>query len=128
MMALYQIMVVAKKNKINEFCSSLHPLSCEIRKVKGCLSYCVSRDFEKAATYYISAEWDTRDAMVEHFRSQNFKVLFGAAVVLCESFKMTVAEATETGGLELAKSMTASQVGRTLDQFRSPFNSGFKTI
>ena len=127
-MALYQIMAVAKKNKINEFCSSLHPLSCEIRKVKGCLSYRLSRDLEKDATYYISAEWDTHDAMVEHFRSQNFKVLFGAAVVLCESFKMTVAEATETGGLELAKSMTASQVDRTQDQFRSLFNSDFKTI
>ena len=118
-MVLYQIMTVAKKNKINEFCSSLHPLSCEIRKVKGCLSYCVSKDLEKDATYYISAEWDTHDAMVEHFRSQNFKVLFGAAVVLCESFKMTVAEAIETGDLELAKSMTASQVYRTLDRFNS---------
>ncbi len=127
-MPLYQIMVVAKENKINELCSSLRPLSCTIRKVKGCLSFCVSRDLEKAATYYISAEWDTHDAMVEHFCSQNFKVLFGAAVVLCESFKMTVAEAIETGGLELAKSMTASQLGRTQDQFRSPFNSDFKTI
>ncbi len=127
-MPLYQIMVMAKENKINEFCGSLHPLSCEIRNVKGCLSYRVSRDLEKDATYYISAEWDTHDAMFEHFRSQNFKVLFGAAVVLCESFKMTVAEAIETGGLELAKSMTASQLGRTQDQFRSPFNSDFKTI
>ncbi len=127
-MALYQIMVVAKKNKINEFCSSLHPLSCEIRKVKGCLSYRVSRDLEKDATYYISAEWDTHDAMVEHFRSQNFKVLFGAAVVLCESFKMTVADPIENASLELAKSMTASQVGRSQDQFPSLFNSGFKTI
>jgi quinol monooxygenase YgiN len=117
MMALYQIMVVAKENKINELCSSLRPLSYEIRKVKGCLSYCVSKDFEKAATYYISAEWDTHDAMVEHFRSQNFKILLGAALVLCESFKMTVAEAIEIGGLELAKSMTASQVGKTLRQF-----------
>ena len=127
-MALYQIMAVAKKNKINEFCSSLLPLSCEIRKVKGCLSYWLARDLEKDATYYISAEWDTHDAMFEHFRSQNFKVLFGAAVVLCESFKMTVAEATETGGLELAKSMTASQVGRTQDQFQSLINYDFKTI
>ena len=116
-MALYQIMVVAKENKINELCSSLRPLSDEIRKVKGCLSYCVSRDLEKAATYYISAEWDTQDAMVEHFRSQNFKILLGAALVLCESFKMTVAEAIEIGGLELAKSMTASQEGKTLRQF-----------
>ena len=127
-MSLYQIMLVAKENKINELCGSLLPLSCTIRKVKGCLSYCVSRDLEKAATYHISAEWDTRDAMIEHFRSQSFKVLFGAAVVLCESFKMTVAEALETGGLELAKSMTASQVGSTQDQFRSPFNTDFKTI
>jgi quinol monooxygenase YgiN len=116
-MPFYQIIVVAKENKINELCSSLHPLSCKIRKVKGCLSYCVSRDLEKEATYYISAEWDTHDAMFEHFRSQNFKVLFGAAVVLCESFKMTVAEAIEIGGLELAKSMTASQEGKTLRQF-----------
>ena len=126
-MSLYQIMLVAKENKINELCGSLLPLSCTIRKVKGCLSYCASRDFEKATTYYISAEWDTHDAMFEHFRSQNFKVLFGAAVVLCESFKMTVAKATETGGRELAKSMTASQVGRTQDQFRSLFNSDVKT-
>ena len=127
-MSFYQITVVAKQNKINELCSFLCPLSFKIRKVKGCLSYCVSRDLEKVATYYISAEWDTHDAMFEHFRSQNFKVLFGAAVVLCESFKMSVAEATETGGLELAKSMTASQVGRTQDQFRSLSNSDFKTI
>jgi quinol monooxygenase YgiN len=108
-------MVVVKDNKINEFRSSLLPLSCKIGKVKGCHSYCMSRDLEKTATYYISAEWDTQDAMVEHFRSQNFKILLGAALVLCESFKMTVAEATEIGGHELAKSMTASQVVKTLD-------------
>ena len=106
-MSLYRIMVVAKENRINELCSSLLPLSREIRKEKGCINYCVSKDFEKDGTYYISAEWDTHDSMVVHFRSQNFKILLGAALVLCESFKMTIAEATEIGDLELAKSMTA---------------------
>ena len=119
-MALYQIMVVAKENKTNELCGSLRSLSSKIHKIKGCLSYYVSRDLEKVATYYISVEWDTRDAMLEHFRSQEFKVLFGAAVVLCESFKMTVAEAIETGGFELAKSMATAQVVRTLGRFNSP--------
>jgi quinol monooxygenase YgiN len=105
----YQIKIVVKPYKTDEFVKSMHSFSRRIRKEKSCLGCGVYRDFEKENTFSVIGEWRTRQAMQKHFKSQDFEVLIGAAKVLGETFEMNTAEVLESGGFKLAKEQIASQ-------------------
>ena len=108
-MLLYQIKIVIKQYKTDEFVKSMRSFSRKIRQEKGCLGYSVYRDSEKENTYSVVGEWKTRPAMEKHFKTQDFEVMIGAARVLGETFDMNIAEIQETGGFELAREQIASQ-------------------
>jgi len=105
----YQIKIVIKPYKTDEFVESIISFSRKIRKEKSCLGYSVYRDFEKENTYCVVGRWKTGPAMQKHFKTQNFEVLIGAARVLGETFEMNIAECLKTGGFELARVQIASQ-------------------
>jgi quinol monooxygenase YgiN len=106
---LYQIKIVVKPYKTDEFVKSMRSFSRRIRKEKDCLGYSVYGDFEKENTYSVVGEWKTRQAMATHFKTLNFEALIGAARVLGETFEMNIAEILETGGFKLAREQIASQ-------------------
>ena len=108
-MLFYQIKIVVKPYKTDEFVESMRSFSRKICKEKGCLGYSVYRDSEKENTYSVIGEWKTRPAMQKHFKTQDFEVLIGAARVLGETFEMNLAEVLESGGFKLAKEQIASQ-------------------
>jgi quinol monooxygenase YgiN len=105
----YQIKIVIKQYKTDEFVESMRSFSRKIRKEKGCLGYSVYRDSEKENTFSVIGEWKTRQAMEEHYKTQNFEVLIGAARVLGETFEMNIAEVLKTGDVKLAKEQMASK-------------------
>jgi quinol monooxygenase YgiN len=105
----YQIKIVIKPYKTDEFVQSMRSFARKIRKEKGCLGYSVYRDFEKENTFSVIGNWRTRQAMEKHFKAQDFEVMIGAARVLGETFEMNIAEVLETGGFKLAKEQIASQ-------------------
>jgi len=105
----YQIKIVTKRYKTDEFVESMRSFSHKIRKEKGCLGYSVYRDSEKENTFSVVGKWRTRPAMEKHFKTQNFEVLIGAARVLGETFEMNIAEGLKTGGFELDRRQMASQ-------------------
>ncbi len=107
-MFIYQIKIVIKPYKTDEFVNSMRLFSRRIRKQKGCLGYGVYRDSEKENTYTLVGEWKTRQDMERHFRTQDFEVLIGAARVLGETFAMNICNASKTGGYELAKELITS--------------------
>jgi quinol monooxygenase YgiN len=74
----YQIKIVIKQYKTDEFVKSMRSFSRKIRKEKGCLGYSVYRDSEKENTFSLIGKWRTRPAMEEHFKTPNFEVLIGA--------------------------------------------------
>ena len=108
-MHFYQIKIVIKQFKTDEFVQSMRSFSRKIRKEKGCLGYNVYRDSDKDNTYSLVGEWKTRQAMEKHFRTHDFEVLIGAARVLGETFEMNLAEVSKSGGFELAREQIASQ-------------------
>ena len=108
-MLFYQIKIVIKKYKTDEFVQSMRSFSRKIRKEKGCLGGSLYRDSDKENTFSVIAKWRTRPAMEKHFKTQNFEVLIGAARVLGDTFEMNIAESLKTGGFELAKEQMASQ-------------------
>jgi quinol monooxygenase YgiN len=110
---IYQIKIVTKPYKTDEFVHSINSFSCRFRKEKGCLGYKVYRDHEKENTFSVVGEWKTRQAMEKHFQTNDFEVLIGAARVLGETFAMSIAEVSKTGGIELAREQIASQGRRS---------------
>ncbi len=108
-MLFYQIKIVIKPYKTDEFIKSTRSFSRRIRKEKGCLGFSVYRDSEKENTYSVVGEWKTRPAMEKHFQTRDFEVLIGAARVLGETFEMNIAEVLESGGFKLAREQIAAQ-------------------
>jgi len=105
----YQIKIVIKPYKTEEFVKSMRSFSRKIRKENGCLDCSLYRDSEKENTFSVIGKWQTRQAMEKHFKTQNFEVLIGAARVLGDTFEMNIAEVLESGGLELTRKQMASQ-------------------
>ena len=108
-MRCYQIKIVVKQFKTDEFVKSMRSFARRIRKEKGCLGYSVYRDFEKENTYSLIGEWKTRQAMETHFKTLNFEALIDAARVLGETFEMSLVEVLESGGFKLPREKIASQ-------------------
>lgn len=108
-MPFYQLRTVLKQDKIDEFSESLRLLWFEFLKEDGCLSYRVYQEFEKENIVFMIGEFSSHEAMADHFQTQNFEVLIGAATVLGKGFKMTTAEPLKTGNLDLAKSLMSPE-------------------
>ena len=113
-MLTYQLKIKIKPYKSDEFVNSMRSFLPKICKQKGCLGYNVYRDSEKENTYILIGEWKTRQAMEKHFQTNDFEVLIGAARVLGETFGMSIAEVSKTGGFELAREQIASQQRKSL--------------
>jgi quinol monooxygenase YgiN len=107
----YQIKIVIKQYKTNEFVESMCSLARKIRKEKGCLGYSVYRDSEKENTYSVVGEWQTHQAMQKHFQTHDFEVSIGAARVLGETFEFNTAEVLKTGGFKLVEQIALQQRG-----------------
>ena len=107
-MLIYQLKIVVKAYKTDEFVKSMRSFSRKIRKENGCLDCSLYRDSEKENTFSVIGKWRTRHAMEKHFKTQNFEVLIGAARVLGETFEMNISEGLKTGGFELAREQMAS--------------------
>lgn len=104
---LYQLRVDVQKDKTDEFFASLRSLSHELIKNKECLDCSLLREIEKENVFWIAVEFKTLESMQKHFHTRKFEVLLGAARTLGESFKITISEASESGGIELAKAKLA---------------------
>jgi len=106
-MPFYQIKIVIKEYKTDEFVDSLRSLLSGFRKETGCLDCTLFQDFEEEHAFCIVAEWETHEAMQKHFLTQKFEVLIGAAKVLGETFEMIMAEVLESESLELSAEIAA---------------------
>jgi quinol monooxygenase YgiN len=99
----YQAKIVAKEYKMDELIECLRSLLPGFRKENGCLDCCMYQDFDEEHAFCIVADWETHEAMQQHFLTQKFEVLIGAARVLGETFEMVMAEVLEIGSYTLAK-------------------------
>ena len=101
-MLIYQLKIVVKAYKTDEFVKSMRSFLRKIRKENGCLDCNLYRDSEKENTFSVIGKWRTRHAMEKHFKTQNFEVLIGEPRVLGETFEINIAEVLETGGFNAA--------------------------
>jgi quinol monooxygenase YgiN len=70
-------------------------------KEAGCLSYAVFCDIEDKSLFSLLEEWETREDLDHHIRSQRFGVLLGTKTLLCEPPKIQIHTVSRSEGMEV---------------------------
>ena len=79
------------------------------RKEEGCLSYDVFCDIEGKTVFNLIEEWETREDLDRHIRSERFSVLLGTKSLLCEPLKIQIFTVSDSEGIEAVNSVRKKQ-------------------
>ena len=67
---------------------------------KGCLSCHVFRDIEDKNVFSLIEEWETREALNDHIKSDRFSVLLGTKSLLYEPQQIEIHTVSQSEGME----------------------------
>jgi quinol monooxygenase YgiN len=67
---------------------------------RGCLSCHVLRDVEDKNVFSVIQEWETREDLDDHIKSERFSVLLGTKSLLCEPQQIEIHTVSHTEGME----------------------------
>jgi len=87
-LAIIRMKVLAEKRV--ELCQTIVSLIGSLRTEKGCLrcDFCQSMEDENELSIF--KEWDTRENLNSHLKSERFRVLRGAMNLLKEPYEMLI--------------------------------------
>ena len=85
-LAIIRMKVLAEKRK--EFSQTIASLIGAIRIEKGCRRCTFYRSMEDENELCILEEWDTRESLNSHLKSERFRVLRGAMNLLQDPYEM----------------------------------------
>ncbi|MBI5593443.1 MAG: antibiotic biosynthesis monooxygenase [Deltaproteobacteria bacterium] len=74
-------------------------------KEKGCLSYGIFSDIEDKNVFNMISEWETRQHLDRHMKSNRFGVLLGTKSLLCEPLKIQIVTVSDPEGIEAVNSV-----------------------
>ncbi|MDP2645509.1 MAG: putative quinol monooxygenase [Desulfobacterales bacterium] len=69
-------------------------------KEAGCMSYAVFCDLEDKGLFSLLEEWETREDLDYHLKSQRFGALLGTKALLCEPPKIQIHTVSRSEGME----------------------------
>ena len=67
---------------------------------RGCLSCHVFRDIEDKNIFSLIEEWETREDLDDHIKSDRFSVLLGTKSLLCEPPQIQIPTVSHSEGME----------------------------
>jgi quinol monooxygenase YgiN len=82
------------------------------RKEKGCLSYDVFCDIEGKKNFYLIEEWETREDLDRHIRSERFSALLGAKSLLDKPLEMKIHTVFHSEGVELVDALRGKKTSK----------------
>ena len=74
-------------------------------KEKGCLSYDVFCDIEGKKVFNLIEEWETREDLDRHIRSERFSVLLGTKSLLAKPLEMKIHTVSRSEGVEVVNAL-----------------------
>ena len=77
---------------------------------RGCQSCHVFRDIEDKNVFSLMEEWETRENLDDHIRSDRFSVLLGTKSLLCEPLKIQIFTVSDSEGIEAVNSVRKKKV------------------
>jgi quinol monooxygenase YgiN len=90
-----------RKELVQTLLSMIEPMG----KEAGCLSYAVFCDIEDKNRFILLEEWETRQHLDHHMRSDRFGVLLGTKSLLCEPLKIQIFTVSGSEGIEAVNSV-----------------------
>jgi len=81
--------------------SMIEPAGAE----KGCLNYKVFCDIEEKTVFNLIEEWETREDLDRHIRSERFGVLLGTKSLLTKPMKMKIHTVSLSEGVEVVNAL-----------------------
>jgi quinol monooxygenase YgiN len=87
-MILIIIRMKVLSEKRLELSQTMTSLCASIRKEKGCRRCDFCRSMEDENRLLLLEEWDTREALMAHLKSNHFRVIRGAMSLLKEPYEM----------------------------------------
>ena len=103
-MILAIIEMNARPAKRKELLQTLHALIQELRKEKGCIKCSACQNIETENSFRLIEEWETKQHIDNHLRSELFTVLLGTKNLMSEPLEIKFNEVSSTIGMEMVKS------------------------
>jgi quinol monooxygenase YgiN len=103
------VIVIIKMNVLPEKClelkQTLQALIESTRKERGCLSHNVFQDIENDNGLSLIEEWESREDLDDHLRSDTFNLLMGARYLFSRPLEITINEVSHSSGWEALKAV-----------------------
>lgn len=104
-MIIVRTIMTAIPEKQKEVLQTLLSMIDPSEKEKGCLSYAIFSDIEDANVFNLFSEWETRQHLDQHIKSNRFGVLLGTKCLLSEPLQIKIAAVAEFEGMEAVSSI-----------------------
>jgi len=99
-MILVIIRMKVRSEKRMELSQTIASLSGSIRMEKGCQRCDLCQSIEDENRLFLLEEWDTRENLKSHMKSERFRVLRGAMNLLREPYEMMFHTVFRPAGME----------------------------
>jgi quinol monooxygenase YgiN len=96
--------------KRKEVLQTLSSMTEAIRQEKGCRSYQVFQDIEDKNVFCLVQEWETREDLEHHMRSDRFSVLLGTNILLNEHQEILIHTVLHTEGSEIVNAVRGKRI------------------
>lgn len=104
-MILIRTIMNVLPEKQKEVVQTLLSLLERAGKEKGCLRYEIFNDIEDENAFILISEWETRQHLDSHMKSDRFSVLLGTKSLLSEPLKFRIFTVADTEGTEAVRSI-----------------------
>jgi quinol monooxygenase YgiN len=109
---IVRITMKALMEKRTEMMQTLLSMIEPAGKEKGCLSYDVSCDIDGKTVFNLIEEWETREDLDRHIRSDRFGVLLGTKSLLAKPLEIKIHTVSHTEGAELINALRDKGVSK----------------
>ena len=99
-MILVRITMAARPEKRKEMMQTLLSMIEPTLQEKGCLSYQVFQDIDDENVFSLLKEWETREDLDRHLRSDRFGALYGTRILLTEQQNIQIHTISHSEGME----------------------------
>lgn len=100
----------ALTEKRKEVLQTLSSMIEAIRQEKGCRSYQVFQDIEDKNVFCLVQEWETREDLEHHMKSDRFSVLLGTNILLNEHQEILIHTVLHSEGSGIVNAVRGKRI------------------
>ena len=109
-MIILRMTMNAIPEKQLELMQTLFSMIEPTEKEAGCVSCSVFCDIEDKTLFSLIGEWENRENLDHHIRSNRFGVLLGTKILLCEPLNIQIFTVVRSEGMEAIVAMRSNEM------------------